>query len=398
MKKAVAAVLALAVLGAGGYYAYKSLGRSSAPKFKTSAVERGDLVVAVTATGTINAVTTVLVGSQVSGTIQRIYVDYNSHVRKGQPIAQLDTRLLEASAAQARGNLQNALAGLERARVTVLDATRTLRRNQGLLPDGFIAQADVDAAQTALEQAHAQEASARAQVDQAKAALQVAETNLGYATIYSPVNGTVISRSVDVGQTVAASFQTPTLFTIAQDLTKMQIDTSVDESDIAKIKAGQDATFTVDAYPDSPFSGRVHQVRNAPIVAQNVVTYDVVVKVDNKELRLKPGMTANVTIPTQRFQDILKVPNAALRYRPASVGKPQGRPEGKRGGPGPRVHIVGPEGEAVPVPVKLGPSDGNFTQLLEGRLKEGDQVIVDELRKKNGTARAGGPPGMGMFR
>lgn len=437
MRKVVTTLVALAVLGAGGYYGYRYLVRPKAPQFRTAAVERGDLVLAVTATGTLNAVTVVQVGSQISGTIKTLSVDYNSRVRKGQAIAQLDSRLLEASVAQAKGNLDNVRAGLERARVVVADAARTLRRNRGLVADGFIAQADVDSAQTAYEQALVQQQAAEAQIAQARGALTVAETNLGYATIYSPVDGTVISRNVDVGQTVAASFQTPTLFTIAQDLTKMQIDTSVDESDIGQVKAGQVTTFTVDAYPDRTFSGTVHQVRNAPIIVQNVVTYDAIVRVDNRELLLKPGMTANVTIPTQKFEGILKIPNAALRYRPsaavaalvkpagrpnggaggrpgrrqggAAEGSPAGRPEGmaegrpggspggRRAGQGPRVFKVGPDGNPLTVPVKLGPSDGTFTQLVEGRLVEGDLLITDEGPKKNSTG-GGGPPGMGMFR
>ncbi len=395
MKKIVVAVLAAVLVAAGGAYLYLSK-NSKAPPYRTARVERGDVTQAVSATGTLNAVTTVQVGSQVSGTIRKIFVDFNSPVKKGEPIAQIDTSLFEASVTQSRGGLSNARANLEKAKVTAANAERTLRRNGELIKDGFVSQADVDNAQADYDSAVAAVRSAEAQVDQAKGALTVAETNLGYTTIYSPVNGTVVSRAVDVGQTVAASFQTPTLFTIAQDLTKMQIDTNVDEADIAKAKVDQKATFTVDAYPEKTFTGKVNQVRSAPIVTQNVVTYDVVVGVDNKEMLLKPGMTANVSILTNTVDNVLKIPNAALRYRPSGKGKPEGKAEGKKEAAGLRVHIIGKGETPQAVPVKLGISDGNFTQLAEGNLKEGDVLITEEIRAK---APAGGTPGgFGGFR
>ncbi|MGE5188964.1 MAG: efflux RND transporter periplasmic adaptor subunit, partial [Gemmatimonadota bacterium] len=262
-----------------------------------------------------------------------------------------------------------------------------------LLKDGFVAQADVDNAQTDYDTAVSQVQAAAAQVEQAKGALSVASTNLGYTTIYSPVNGTVVSRNVDVGQTVAASFQTPTLFTIAQDLTKMQIDTNVDEADIGSTTVGQAANFTVDAYPERTFTGKVIQVRNAPIITQNVVTYDVVIAVDNKEMLLKPGMTANVSIVTRTVKDALRIPNAALRYRPSGKGKTEGRKEAA----GPRVYVIGPDKMPLAVAVKLGITDGNFTQLVEGNVKEGDALITDEERGKAASAN-GGPRGLGGFR
>ncbi|MBI5419386.1 MAG: efflux RND transporter periplasmic adaptor subunit [Deltaproteobacteria bacterium] len=395
------AIPAAALLAAGGTYLYKSKNSKASP-FRTAPVERGDITQAVSATGSLNAVTTVQVGSQVSGTIRKIFVDFNSLVKKGQPIAQIDTSLFEASVVQARGGLETAKANLEKAKVTAANSERTLRRNKELLKDGFVAQADVDNAQADYDSAASQVLAAKAQVEQAKGTLSVAETNLGYTTIHSPVNGTVVSRNVDVGQTVAASFQTPTLFTIAQDLTRMQIDTNVDEADIGRTKVGQEAMFTVDAYPEKTFGGKVIQIRNSPIVSQNVVTYDVVVKVNNKDLVLKPGMTANVSILTQTVRDVLKVPNAALRYRPSDErkgeGKAEGRPEGKKVPSGARVYFLGKEGRTQAVPVKLGISDGTFTHLLEGNLKEGDRLVTEEVRANRKPGAGGGPPGLGGFR
>ncbi|MBF8259254.1 MAG: efflux transporter, RND family, MFP subunit, partial [Actinobacteria bacterium] len=273
MKRAIIAAAAVCVLAAAGYFFYfKNNGKTS--QYKTAKVENGDISDTVSATGNINAVTTVQVGSQVSGTIQVIHADFNSRVKKGQVIARIDPQIFEASVVQARGNVANMTAAVEKAKIVTADTLRTLKRNQELVKSGYVAQADVDAAETAYDSAVAQQKGAEAQLSQSKGALSVAETNLRYTTIVSPVEGTVISRNVDVGQTVAASFQTPTLFTIAQDLTKMQIDTNVDESDIGRTKAGQDATFTVDAYPGKTFPGKVIQVGNSPIVTQNVVTYD----------------------------------------------------------------------------------------------------------------------------
>ena len=396
MKKALAAV---AVLAAAGVAAYFTLGKApQESQYRTAKVERGEILDSITATGNINAVTTVSVGSQISGTIQQIFVDYNSRVRKGQVIAQIDPRLLESALVQSRANLENAKATLEKAQLAIIDTERTYRRNAELVKDGFVAQSDVDTSQAAYDQAQAQKRSAEATLRQAEGALQVAKTNLEYATIRSPVDGIVISRNVDVGQTVAASFQTPTLFSIAQDLTKMQIDTSVDESDIGRAALGQSATFTVDAYPEKSFAGNVEQVRNAPIITQNVVTYNVVVRVDNRDLLLKPGMTTNVTIQVRKFEDALKVPNAALRFRPADVPKEAGAAKEKGKGKtsaDQRVYIPGKDGKPAAVPVKTGVSDGTFTLVAEGGLKEGDVVIVGEAPRKKNSA-SGSPPGMGF--
>ncbi|TSA00013.1 MAG: efflux RND transporter periplasmic adaptor subunit [Deltaproteobacteria bacterium] len=398
MKKLlIGVVLAVAVAGAAYLYLKKENGATT---YRTAKIERGDIVDTITATGNINAVTTVSVGSQISGTIRKLFVDYNSRVRKDQVIAQIDPQLLEASVTQAQGNFENAKASLERAKVTVTDTERTYRRNRELLANGFVAQSDVDAAQTAYDQAVAGQKSAEAVVTQSSGALRIAQTNLAYTTIRSPVDGIVISRSVDVGQTVAASFQTPTLFSIAQDLTKMQIDTNVDESDIGRAVEGQTVVFTVDAWPAKTFTGVVSQVRNAPIITQNVVTYNVVILVDNRELLLKPGMTANVTIEVKRFGNVLKIPNAAIRYRPADKSKDAGgaAATGKKKEPmGQRVYVIGKDGKPKAVPIKTGVSDGANTELIEGNLKEGDLLITGEA-SKGSSSSGGSPPGMGFGR
>jgi len=386
MKKGIAA-LAVVLLAAAAYFYLGTGGNSKAPLYRTAPVERGEISETVMATGNLNAVTTVQVGSQVSGTVQQIFVDFNSPVKKGQVIAQIDHRLFEAALLQAKGNLENVRAALDRANLLVIDTERTYRRNRELIRDGFVAQADVDSAQTAYETALAQKKSAEAQVTQARGGLSAAETNLRYTTVYSPVDGIVISRNVDAGQTVAASFQTPTLFTIAQDLTKMQIDTNVDEADIGKVRAAQKVTFTVDAYPEKTFPGKVVQVRNSPVVTQNVVTYNVVVQVDNRDLLLKPGMTANVSIHVQDLTDVLKIPNAALRYRPSEEKKPEGR----KGAGGQRVYLLGKDGKISEAPIKTGVSDGKTTQLVEGDLKAGDPLVIEETRKKPASTGGGSP-------
>lgn len=344
---------------AGAGAAYQIIGeKGTNQKFRTVQVDRGEISSVVTATGTINPVVTVLVGSQISGTIKELYADFNSRVKEGQVIAQIDPAIFEAQVEQgkanllnaqanllnAQANLKNAEANLNKAEITVNDARRTLERNRELLEKKVIAQATFDTAQTnydtalaqrevakaQLESARSQVESTKAQVEQARASLKVSETNLRYTTIRSPVNGIVISRNVDVGQTVAASLQAPTLFTIAKDLTQMQVDTNVSEADIGRIARGQEATFTVDAYPEQTFRGKVSEIRNAPQTIQNVVTYDVVIQVDNRDLKLKPGMTANVSIQIEHKENILRVPNSALRFRPESAKKEEAVKTGNR--------------------------------------------------------------------
>jgi len=382
MKKILIGSLIVIVLGVGCFVLFKQ--KENGLKFKVEKITRGEIVSSVTATGTVNAVTTVLVGTQVSGTIKTLYVDFNSPVKKGQIIAQIDPAIFEAQVGQARANLFSAKANLEKSQATVVDAKRTMERNNELVSKNLIAQSDFDTAETNYETAKASVGEAKAQIAQTEAALKFAETNLQYTRIISPVDGVVISRSVDVGQTVAASFQTPTLFTIAQDLTKMQVDTNVDEADIGNVKVGQDVDFTVDAYPEIIFKGSVWQVRNAPIIVQNVVTYDVVIKVENPELKLKPGMTANVSIITSFKKDILKIPNAALRFVPSEKGIEKNVQKGLG------IWILEKDNPKR-IPIVTGISDGNYTELVSGALKEGQEVIIESLANKKEQPVPHGP-------
>ncbi|MCM2359858.1 MAG: efflux RND transporter periplasmic adaptor subunit [Geobacteraceae bacterium] len=375
-----------------------------APLFKTAKIERGTLVSTVSATGSLAAVVTVQVGTQVSGTIQKLFVDFNSPVKRGQAIAQIDPALFIAKVEETKGNYLTSQANLEKAKADLADTRRNLERNRQLLKDGIISQADFDAAETKFLQAQAAAKAAEGNVSQNRGTYSQAQTNLEYATIKSPKDGIVVSRNVDVGQTVAASFQTPTLFTIAQDLTKMEINTSVDEADISKVKVGQPVSFTVDSYPDSKFTGTVTQIRNAPIFTQNVVTYIVIVGVDNKDLSLKPGMTANVTIETARRDNVLKIPSAALRFKPKTVRETKGKKQEESGSKkrdiSPQVYVLGPEQTPVAVPVVTGISSDGQLELLQGELKENDEVIIEQLglKKKEKTEQSSGgmPRGPGM--
>jgi HlyD family secretion protein len=385
MKKILIGSFTVIVLGIISFFLFKHTGNGL--PYKVEKIMRGEIVSSVTATGTVNAVTNVLVGTQVSGTIQTLYVDFNSPVKKGQLIAQIDPAILESQVGQAKANVFSAKANLEKAEATVIDAKRTMERNRELVSKNLIAQSDFDTAETNYETAKASVSAQKAQIAQTEAALRYAETNLQYTRIISPVDGVVISRSVDVGQTVAASFQTPTLFTIAQDLTKMQIDTNVDEADIGKVTVGQNVDFTVDAYPETIFKGRVWQVRNAPIIVQNVVTYDVVIKVDNPELKLKPGMTANVSIIIAIKKDVLKITNVALRFMlPEKV-------IGKSVKKGPGIWII-KEGKPERIAIVTGISDGNYTELISGDVKEGQEIIIESLTNKKEESAAPRPPRM----
>jgi HlyD family secretion protein len=322
-------VIILLVAAVGIFAAFNLRGKGPV-QYYTAPVETGEIKQVVEATGTINAVITVQVGSQVSGTISRLYVDFNSHVKKGQLIAQIDPPLFEGALSQARADLENAKANLAvaiantaKARASEVQTKADYERNLGLSKQGVISQqsldvakANADSAAAQVTAALAQESQARAQVQQKQAAVQVAQTNLDYTIIHAPIDGTVVARNVDVGQTVAASLQAPTLFTIAQDLTKMQVYAKTDESDVGQIRSGQKVTFKVDAYPRETFSGTVSQVRMNSTVVQNVVTYDTIIDFDNPELKLFPGMTAYVSIPVATAANVLKVPNGALRYKP----------------------------------------------------------------------------------
>jgi len=362
----------------------------TAARYKTRKVDRGDVTSVVSATGKVNAVVTVQVGSQVSGTIQQLFADFNSPVKNGEVVAQIDPALFEAQVAQARARLANDEANVEKARVVLEDAKRNLGRMEELLSQNLISQSEKDAAQTAHDSSAAGLKAAQAQLIQDRASLSLAETNLRYTTIRSPVDGIVISRNVDVGQTVAASLQAPTLFTIAQDLTEMQVDTSVDEADIGMTRVGQEAEFTVDAYPDSPFHGTVHDIYNQPIVVQNVVTYDAIIRVKNPDFRLKPGMTANVTIRIGRSENAIRIPNAALRYSPEPPAGAAAQAKPVRSG---TVDIwVLKKGEPVRVPVTLGLSDGSFSEVTSGELREGDEVILEAYTDAGGSSHGGGRP------
>lgn len=385
MKRAIV-IIGVTVLVAVAVYFFWQKDKGG-QKYRTEKVVRGDIVEAVTATGTVNAVTTVLVGTQVSGTVKKIHADFNSPVKNGQLIAEIDPATFEAQLDQARATVQNARANHEKTLASVADSKRTLARNRELFARGYIAKADLDTAETNVDTNTALASAAQAQIAQAVAAMKIAETNLRYTKIVSPVGGTVISRNVDVGQTVAASFQTPTLFTIAQDLMKMQIDANVDESDIGRVKVGQSVDFSVDAYPDITFKGTVAQVRSAPITVQNVVTYDVVVKVDNPELKLKPGMTANVTLIIAVKKDVLKVPNAALRFKPADREKTAGGRKGQS------VYLVEKE-KPKKVSVTVGTSDGNLTEIVAGELREGQEIILEAVGTKPNKPQSSGPPRM----
>ena len=413
----IGGALLLAGLGTGGYVYWN--GEQKPPvKYKTAKIERGTVTQVVTATGTINPVITVQVGSQVSGIIQALYADFNSVVKAGQVVAQIDPAPFRTVVTQMEASLQNAVGNVARARADLALQKLNFDRAKALFEQQLNAQQDADNARAAFETSQANLQIAEAQVKQAQAQLDTAKVNLEYTTIHSPVNGIVISRNVDVGQTVAASFQAPVLFTVAKDLTKMQVDTNVSESDIGGITDGKPATFVVDAYANQVFKGTILQVRNAPITVQNVVTYNVVIGVDNTDLRLRPGMTANVAIIVARRDDVLRVPNQALRFKPtlARMGEKTGGPSatagGRRDGGGqggssegggregaegrskPKVWMRSPQGEPAPVEVKTGITDGIFSELVEGALKEGDEVIIG-VEMPKGSYGSSLPPGFG---
>ena len=451
----------LAVGGAVGYYFYARAHRPPEVLYKTAPVERRSISSRVTASGTLQARVTVQVGSQVSGRVLALYADFNSKVKKGDIVAKLDPQLLQAALEQARANYASAQANAAKAEATRIDAERQYERAKTQKAEGLASQQDVDTAQTAAAVARAGVDAAKANVEQARAALNQDQVNVSLTVIKSPIDGIVISRSVDVGQTVAASLQAPVLFTIAEDLTKMHIEASVPESDVGKLAVDMPVAFTVDAFPGQRFRGTIEQVRNAAVTVQNVVTYTAIVAVDNPELKLRPGMTATVTIVTARRNDALAVPNAALRFKPpgataASSGRGAGRPNGSasasgsawpggsghgRNGRSPGaasanassaapagsnapVASGGPKASGAPassadasftgaaddtsqktayllkgntaVPVKLtvGITDGSFTEIIDGPLKEGDGVIVEGPPSDGSSSSA--PAGQGQ--
>jgi len=369
------------LLGFGGWFWFTS--GPPPVSYQIATVDRGPITAIVTATGTVNPVVSVQVGSQVSGKIARLFADFNSVVKQGQILAQIDQQPFQARVSQAQAAVKSAKGNLAKAKNLAAQRKRERDRMAELRLQAFVSQADLDLAETDYRDAVANVEVLQAQLDQAEATLASAELDLGYTRIQSPVNGIVISRNVDVGQTVAASFQTPTLFVIAQDLTQMQANANVSESDIGGVTEGKSAHFRVDAYPKQFFEGKVTQVRNAPVSIQNVVTYDVVITVDNRALKLKPGMTANVTIVTERKENPLRVPNGALRFRMPDIPADK-----KRTG----VWMLDRQDKAQHVDVKIGIADSLFTEITEGALKEGDRVIIGIETPEEGQQKTL-PPG-----
>jgi HlyD family secretion protein len=439
LKKWLPRIIVLAIVAGGAAFLIikKPWASGDAPvSFSTVNVGKGTIAAQVTANGTLSAVGTVQVGAQVSGRVVELNVDFNTKVTKGEVIAKLDESVLKAQIDQQQAAYNLALANLKKAQVTAANAKRQLERQKSLHDQQLVAGATLDQFQVEYDTAQAQIVASKADVSRAAANLKQARTNLGYATIYSPVDGVVLSRAVDVGQTVAASLQAPTLFTIAQDLHRMQIDTAVAEGDVGSLREGIKATFTVDAFPGKQFDGIVRQVRNDPTTNQGVVTYDAVIDVDNKDLSLRPGMTANVTFVLEKVENAVKIPNAALRFKPSreqmsALFEKYGRPGGRRGGPrngssgtgasgagasgggmgggGNRERrradaTSGASGQGMRGPgdrtpvwklvdgkpqitfVKTGLTDGSTTQMLEGDLQPGDQLIT-EIQNLKTTSR-----------
>ena len=395
-------IVALLIIFAGGYFLLSNSKKGL--QYNLGKIDRGDIVINISATGTLNAVTTVQVGSQVSGTIAKLYADFNSVVKEGQLLAQLDPTFLQASVNEQRANV-------DRARAQVNESKRNVDRTTQLFSKSLISQVDLDAAITADE-------SSQAGLKQAEASLQRAEVNLKYATILAPISGVVISRNVDVGQTVAASLQAPTLFSIANDLKKMQVEASVDEADIGSVKVDQPVTFRVDAYPDNQFEGKVSQIRLSPIISQNVVTYNVIIDVDNPEVKLMPGMTATVSIEVARRDNVLRVPLQALRFTPAEIeqsadekksggtqegknalmaaGPPQGMPNGEQkssGGNGNRNRVwTLVKGRPTPVMIMKGIQNAKYAEITKSDIKEGDEVIIGAIDTASKPAVQGQNP------
>jgi HlyD family secretion protein len=455
IRKWIPRIIVLAIVAAGAAFLIikKPWVKADPPlTFSTVNVGKGTIAAQVTANGTLSAVGTVMVGAQVSGRVVELKADFNDKVKKGQIIAKLDESVLKAQIEQSQAAYDVAAANLNRSKVTAANAKRQLERQKSLQEQQLVAGATVDQFQVEYDTANVQISASQAEVSRAAANLKQARTNLSYATIYSPVDGVVLSRSVELGQTVAASLQAPTLFTIAEDLARMQIDTAVAEGDVGSLKEQMKATFTVDAFPGKKFEGVVRQVRNAPTTNQGVVTYDAVIDVDNKELNLRPGMTANVTFVLNQVENAIKIPNAALRFKPsreqmmaladryglaprgrrgggsgdsgdASGGSGGGRwrdrgsaagsgaPDGNGGGrsadaasgasggggggggggrsPDRKQVWKLVDGKPKMAFVKIGLSDGSSTQMLEGDLQPGDQLITEIQGLQTSRRRVG---------
>lgn len=408
---------AIVIVVAFFLYRWKA-GGSDAVEYQTVTAERGNVVSRVSTSGSLQAVVTVDVGSQVSGRIQALYADFNSPVKKGELIAKIDPALFGAAVVQAEANVTAARANVTRLTVAAEDAERQAKRASEVYEQRLISETERDTSVANARVARASVDQGAGQLAQSRASLEQARTNLRYTDILSPTDGVVISRAVNVGQTVAASLSAPVIFTIAQDLRKMEVHTNVAESDIGRLKPGMRVTFTVDAYPGEPFRGSIRDIRNAPQVVQNVVTYDAVIDVANPDLKLKPGMTATVSIVTDRRRDVMSVPNTALRFRPegaapagpvnanAQAGAGQRRERGEGGGGRDRkggeaegedaapvvvkrtVYVL-VNGEAAPREVTTGLTDGRVTEVTGGELKEGDVVIVG-IAGQNAQGQRGG--------
>ncbi len=449
-KKTLFIILAvIIVIGLVVGFSLAKKGSNHKPKYRTEKVTRGDIEAVVTASGTLNPVVLVEVGSQVSGRIEKIYVDYNSRVKKGDILAELDQSQLIAKIEQNEANYRNAVAALERAKISLEIAQKKYERALSLFEKNLISNEEKEQAEASYLQAKADLIAQQARTEQAKSQLEASKVDLSYAIIRSPIDGVVISRNVNVGQTVAASFQAPKLFEIANDLTKMEVECLVDEADVGKVKEGQRVKFTVEAYPNETFNGVVRQVRYSPITQQNVVSYSAIIDVDNSSLKLLPGMTATCSIIVGEARNVLKVPNAALRFTPdlkpeelqkimraafeemaARRGQGQGgvapgsAPEGgrqpqagqrtfdfsqmgqmaglggqsgQRRGPS-RVWMLDEKGNLKVVFVRTGVTDNSFTEVRSEHLKEGDEVIVGLVTASASTqTRTTPPPGGGFF-
>ena len=339
-------------------------------EYLTEPIQKRTITQIVEATGTIEPINTVSIGSQVSGRIDEIFVDYNTYVEKGQQLAQIDTSLFSAQLQQAEANINNAKATLARNQALLDYDTKTYHRYKNLYDRNLVSKNDLDSAESAYKSDLAQVASAKAQIMQAQANYATASANMGYTKIVSPVKGIVISKEVEVGQTVAASFQTPTLFMVAEDLTKMRIETSVSEADIGKVKEGQEVEYTLDGYPDSIFKGTVTQVRLSPTTESNVVTYTVVIEVDNQEGKLLPGMTANVSIITGKKENILTVPNVALKFTTADNTKRYDK----------KGIWIEKKGKPFRINIETGVSDDTYSEVISDEIKEGDMVYTRNLK------------------
>ncbi|MSQ44625.1 MAG: efflux RND transporter periplasmic adaptor subunit [Nitrosomonadaceae bacterium] len=358
-------IVAILLLSVTGIWYWSGKSESKQDRYKIQVVDRGDIVQSISANGTLNPVELVNVGTQVSGTVSKIYVDFNDQIEEGQVLAELDPALFRAQLQQAEANVMNAQASLKL-------AENKMARNLALKEQGFISSDGLNMFEQQLDAARAQLALSKAQLARDRA-------NFYYSVIKSPISGVVVARNVEIGQTVAAVFQTPVLFQIAKDLRQMQIDTSVAEADIGQLRLGQQANFTVDAFHEREFSGTVKQVRLNPSIQQNVVTYNVVVTVANEDGALLPGMTANVRFAVNQKDSVLRAPNAALRYKPSDADT-DGAPTRQ---PSKSVLYRLEGGKPVPVNVKTGIADGAFTEITEGGIKEGDKLVVREAANKD---------------